>query len=268
MIDIQKIINYTKYKEVNHMLTEERHKIILDILNRKGTIKVNELVEAIDTSESTIRRDLTYLESVNKLKRVHGGAALLEGRYNEASFKEKLIHNQQEKVSIAKYAASLIEEGDCIYLDAGTTTYEMTKFINQKDIFVVTNGIDNVEPLLERGVNVYILGGKIKSRTKAVVGVDALTNLSRFRFDKAFMGINAIHPEYDLTTPDSEEAIMKEKAIGLSGEAFVLADNSKFNKISFVKVAELDRVTILTNEKNEDHDIYVEKTEIKVVTDR
>ncbi|MBS4538551.1 DeoR/GlpR transcriptional regulator [Clostridium sp. D2Q-11] len=249
------------------MLTEERHNIILDKLNKKGIVKVNELVKATDTSESTIRRDLTYLEEINKLKRVHGGAALVEGRYNEASFKEKLIHNQQEKVLIAKYAASLIEDGDCIYLDAGTTVYEMTKYINQKDILVVTNGIDHVDPLLEKGIKVYILGGKIKSNTKAVVGVDAITNLSRFRFDKAFIGINAIHLEYDLTTPDSEEAIMKERAIELSGEAFVLADHSKFNKISSVKVADLDKVSIITGKENEEHDKYIQKTEMKVVTE-
>lgn len=249
------------------MLTEERHKIILDKLNKKGIVKVNELVKATNTSESTIRRDLTYLEEIDKLKRVHGGASLIEGRYNEASFKEKLIHNQQEKVSIAKYAASLIENGDCIYLDAGTTAYEMTKYISQKDILVVTNGIDNLEPLLERGINVYVLGGKIKSRTKAVVGVDALTNLSRFRFDKSFIGINAIHLEYDLTTPDSEEAIMKETAINLSGEAFVLADHSKFNKISSVKVTDLDKVRIITDKEDEEYNKYKEKTEIKVVTE-
>lgn len=245
------------------MLTEERQKFILDNLNRKGIVKVNELVKVTDASESTIRRDLTYLEGIDKLKRIHGGATLLEGRYNEASFKDKLIHKQKEKVAIAKYAASLIEDGDSIYLDAGTTTYEMTQFINQKDIFVVTNGVDNIEPLLEKGINVYILGGKIKSRTKAMVGVDAITNLSKFRFDKTFLGINAIHLEYDLTTPDTEEAKMKEKAIDLSGEAFVLADDSKFNKVSFVKVADLDRVTVITNKDNEHYKEYLEKTDIE-----
>ncbi|MBS4534503.1 DeoR/GlpR transcriptional regulator [Clostridium sp. D2Q-14] len=249
------------------MLTEERQKFILDTLNKKGIVKVNELVKTTDASESTIRRDLTHLEDLNKLKRVHGGATLLEGRYNEASFKDKLIHKQEEKVAIAKHAASLIEDGDSIYLDAGTTIYEMTQFINQKDIFVVTNGIDNVEPLLEKGINVYILGGKIKSKTKAVTGVDAITNLSKFRFDKAFLGMNAIHLEYDLTTPDTEEAKMKEKAIDLSGESFVLVDDSKFNKVSFVKVADLDRVTVITNKENRHYEEYLQKTDIEVGTE-
>lgn len=240
------------------MLTEERQEIILNELNKRGIVKVNHLVNITNTSESTIRRDLSYLEEINKLKRVRGGAALLEGRFNEESFKDKLIHNQKEKVSIAKYAASLIEKGDSIYLDAGTTTYEMAKFLDKEDIFVVTNGIDNLDLLLERGIDVYILGGKVKSKTKAVVGSDALKNLEKFRFDKVFMGINGIHLEYGLTTPDTEEAIMKKRAIDNSAETFILADNSKFDKISFVKVADFTDVTIITDKEQKNYNAHIE----------
>lgn len=240
------------------MLTEQRQELILKELNKKGIVKVNQLVEITNSSESTIRRDLSYLEQQNKLKRVHGGAALLEGRFNEESFKDKLVHNKKEKVSIAKYATSLIEEGDSIYLDAGTTTYEMAKLIDKKDILVVTNGVDNVDLLLERGIDVYILGGKIKPKTKAVVGSDALKNLEKFRFDKVFIGINSIHLEYGLTTPDTEEAIMKKRAIDNSTESFVLADHSKFDKISFVKVIDISDVIIITDKEQRNYSKYTE----------
>ncbi|RKD21406.1 transcriptional regulator, DeoR family [Caminicella sporogenes DSM 14501] len=249
------------------MLTEERYQIILETLKKKGIVKIHELVKLTNTSESTIRRDLTYLESINQLKRIHGGATLLKGRFNEPSYSEKQIQNIDKKSVIAKYAASLIDEGDCIYLDAGTTTYEVIKYIDKKDIVVVTNGLKHIDELIERNISAYILGGKIKARTKAVIGSDALKNLEKFRFDKCFIGINGIHPEYGFTTPDSEEAILKETAINLSREVFVLADESKFGEVAFVKVADLRKAEIITNEEPEDLERYMDKTKVKVVTE-
>ena len=244
------------------MLSEERHGIILREISKRGISKVEDLSILTESSESTIRRDLSYLEGKGQIRRVHGGAVLTKGRFVEESFKEKLVHNIEQKISIGKFAASLIEDGDSIYLDAGTTIYEMAKFIDKKDIFVVTNGIDNIDILLERGIDVYILGGKIKSKTKAVVGTNAFKQLEKFRFDKAFIGINAIDIEFGLTTPDQEEALMKSKAIEVSREAFVLADSSKFNKISFTKVSDFSEVTVITDKEDRQ---YVEKLNLRVV---
>lgn len=249
------------------MLTEERQQMILEILKNKGVVKINDLVKLTDTSESTIRRDLTYLESIHELKRIHGGATLLKGRFNEPSYKEKQDQHISEKSKIAKYAAALIEEGDCIYLDAGTTTFNMIQYMDKKDIVVVTNGLKHIDALVEKDINVYILGGRVKARTKAVVGTDALKNLEKFRFDKCFLGTNAIHLEYGFTTPDSEEAILKENAMQLSKEAFVLADESKFGEVTFVKIADLNVATIITDSKVEDYERYAEKTRVEVVTE-
>jgi len=249
------------------MLTEERHKLIIDILSKKGIVKINEFVSLTDTSESTIRRDLTYLESINALKRVHGGATLLNRSYTELSYNEKLDKNINEKSIIAEYAASLVQEGDCIYLDAGTTTFEMIKHMNKANIFVVTNGLKHLDALVEKGINAYILGGKVKAITKAIIGIDAVRSIEKFRFDKAFIGINGIHFNYGYTTPDIEEAAMKENAIKFSKESFVLADDSKFGEITFCKVAELNKASIITNAKVENYKIYKEKTKIKVVSE-
>lgn len=249
------------------MLTQERHEIILEILKNKGIIKINELVELTKASESTIRRDLTYLEGIHELKRIHGGATLLKGRFKEPSYTEKQDQYIKEKSKIAQYAADFIEEGDCIYLDAGTTVFKMIQYIDKKDIIVVTNGLKHIDALVEKNINSYVLGGKVKARTKAVVGVDALKNLERFRFDKCFIGINGIHLEYGFTTPDSDEAMLKERAMDLSKKTFVLADERKFGEITFVKVSDLNRATIITNSKAEEYEKYLGKTNIKVVTD-
>lgn len=246
------------------MITEQRHMLIMDELKKIGIVKVSDLVEKLNTSESTIRRDLSYLESLNYIKRVHGGAVLTKNKNIEQSYNDKKSQNLFEKDTIAKYAASLIENGDSIYIDSGTTTYEMIKYINNENIVVVTNGLSHVDALIERNINCYILGGKIKNKTKAVVGYEALNYLQKYRFDKCFIGTNGIHINQGFTTPDPEEASIKEKAIEFSKEAFVITDESKFGEVSFVKFADIDRATIITNNHDE-IDIYSQKTLVKVV---
>ncbi|MFB6466903.1 DeoR/GlpR family DNA-binding transcription regulator [Cytobacillus sp. Hz8] len=248
------------------MLTPERHRIILELLKEKNIVKIAELVEATDTSESTIRRDLTQLEQEKYLKRVHGGAARLQGKLEELSMTEKSSKNNLEKRKIGQYAASLVDEGDCIYLDAGSTIFEMIAFL-PIDIVVVTNGLSHVNALMDKGIHTYVLGGYAKPTTKALIGRGALSSLEQYRFDKCFLGVNGIHPQMGYTTPDQEEAMIKNKAISLAREVFVLSDASKFSEIAFAKIAELHEANIITNELDIDmKEQYTSKTNIKVVT--
>jgi DeoR family fructose operon transcriptional repressor len=248
------------------MLEPERHQMILDALKVKNTVKLQELVELTDSSESTIRRDLIHLEEGKFLKRVHGGAARLLGKLQEPSMTEKSSKNLQAKQEIAQYAGGLIEEGDCIYLDAGSTIFEMIPFL-PSDIVVVTNGLMHANELLDSNIKTYLIGGNIKPTTKAMIGRGALESLEQYRFDKCFMGVNGIHPQLGYTTPDQEEAMIKQQAINLSREAYVLADESKFSEIAFAKIADLHKAIILTNELDLDtKEQYSSKTKIKVVT--
>ena len=248
------------------MLEPERHQMILEALRIKNTVKLQELVELTNSSESTIRRDLTQLEEGKFLKRVHGGAARLQGKLQEPSMTEKSSKNLQAKREISQYAGSLVEEGDCIYLDAGSTIFEMIPFL-PSSIVVVTNGLMHANELLDRNIKTFLLGGYIKPTTKAMVGRGALESLEQYRFDKCFMGVNGIHTQLGYTTPDQEEAMIKQQAINLSREAYVLADESKFSEIAFAKIADLHDATILTNELDfETKEQYSSKTKIKVVT--
>ncbi|MEH7332206.1 DeoR/GlpR family DNA-binding transcription regulator [Neobacillus drentensis] len=249
------------------MLTPERHRIILQLLKEKSVVKIQEIMDITNTSESTIRRDLSQLEEQKFLKRIHGGASRLQGKLQEPSMSEKSSKNLHEKRLIAKYAASLVEEGDSIYLDAGSTVIEMIEFLPFKNIVVVTNGLMHLKPLLNKGISTYLIGGLIKPNTSAFIGRGALASLDLYRFDKCFMGVNGIHPQFGFTTPDQEEAMVKQKAISLSREAYVLADNTKFAEISFAKIADIHEASIITNELEEETiNQYVNKTSIKVVT--
>ena len=246
------------------MLTEERYEIILSLLKEKGLIKVTELMDVLNASESTIRRDLCSLESKDFLKRIHGGAKSIDYKLMELSYKDKLFKNIHEKNILAEYAASLIEDGECIFLDAGTSTYELIKYLHNKDILVVTTGLNHIDALVDNDIRCYMIGGNVKLNTRAIVGSHAVNCLSKFRFDKCFIGTNGIDLNAGFTTPDCEEASIKSCAIDNSKMAFVLADNSKFNEISFVTFCKLDKCTIITN-KTDNIDRYKKITDIKVV---
>ncbi|GGA49127.1 DeoR/GlpR family DNA-binding transcription regulator [Paenibacillus physcomitrellae] len=229
------------------MLTEERYNLILQRLHEQGIVKLQELVDLIGASESTIRRDLVDLESRRLLKRVHGGASLPGEKGKEPGIEEKTFKNVQEKASIARMAAKLLQDGECIYLDAGTTTLAMIPFIEAQDITVVTNGLSHVEALVSKQIRSYLLGGMMKTHTKAVIGSIALQNIENFRFDKCFLGTNGVDPALGYTTPDPEEALIKRRAHELSGQTYVLADASKFGEITFAKLFDLEEAELITD---------------------
>ncbi|GGH78606.1 DeoR family fructose operon transcriptional repressor [Pullulanibacillus pueri] len=249
------------------MLTPERHGIILKLLKQQGIVKIHEMMEATKASESTIRRDLIQLEQEHRLRRVHGGASSLQGKRIEPSYASKSDKNFSEKQRIAQYAAECVAPRDSLYLDAGTTTLQMIPYLNQEDLTVVTNGVTLIEPLIEKGITAYLLGGMVKSRTKALIGSAALQSLKGYRFDKCFIGVNGIHPEYGYTTPDPEEARLKETALALSQESFVVADHSKLGEVSFAKITDLAEATLITDSFiDENRAAYEALTELRVVT--
>ncbi len=247
------------------MLTADRWRYILEQLDIKGSVLVSDLVEELDVSESTIRRDLSQLEQKKLLVRVHGGAESYFETASEPKFKDKIIENTEAKQQIASHAANLINDFEAIYIDAGTTTLALIPYLkNKKGLKIITNGIQQAHELGVLDFELVILGGILKSGTQAVVGTQALQQLSQYHFDKSFIGINGISLSGGLTTPDIQEAVIKQTAIYQSRQPFVLADETKFNKTSFVKVEEIDRVTIITNSLSpEIRRQYQEKVNIK-----
>ncbi|SFJ24798.1 DeoR family transcriptional regulator, fructose operon transcriptional repressor [Thermoflavimicrobium dichotomicum] len=142
----------------------------------------------------------------------------------------------------------------------------MIPYIKAKDIIVVTNGVMHLEALLNYDIPTYLTGGFVKKKTKALIGRNAIKSLEHYSFDKCFIGVNAIHPDHGYTTPDPEEAFVKQVAIQLSQQAYILADHTKFDKSTFAKIAPLSDAIIITNHADA-HKIkpYQSKTSIKVV---
>ncbi|MDK7049473.1 DeoR/GlpR family DNA-binding transcription regulator [Aerococcus sanguinicola] len=229
-------------------LATERRQLIVEMLEKESLVKVTSLVDQLGASEATIRRDLSTLEDEGKLTRVHGGARRHYSLDNEKSLDEKLTQHIEEKEAIAKAAANLVQDKDIIYLDAGTTTLQMVPHLAGLDILVVTNGIEQAMALNALAIDTIMLGGNLKKNTRAVVGSQAFQQLANYHFNKVFMGINAIHPDFGMTTPDIEEANIKQEAISQGGQVYFLADSSKLDKMSFAKVADADTGIVITSE--------------------
>ena len=247
------------------MLSQERYSKILSLLGAKGTVSISELVEITGTSESTIRRDLNDLDKLGKLCRVHGGATAINQEFvmveDDVYTKSNLYI--PEKQAIAKYAASIIQDEDIVYIDAGTSTELIIDYITSEKTMYVTNGIVHAKKLMARGYKTYIIGGMLKTSTEAVIGAEAVNSLRKYNFTKAFLGTNGIHLEYGYTTMDPEEAMVKEEVVNRSYVNYILADNSKFDKISAVTFADIKKACIITDKIVKDK--YKEATFTKEV---
>ncbi|SFB11154.1 transcriptional regulator, DeoR family [Lentibacillus halodurans] len=244
------------------MLTEERHHVILDWLKQDGIVKSQHLMEVIGCSESTIRRDLDQLEEAGELTRIHGGAKRSYHLDEELTASEKSFKNVQSKESIGKLAAQLIETNDVIFIDAGTTTLAMLSYLKDKHITVVTNGIQHASLLADQGIETFLTGGKIKPSTKAIIGSQSLNELKNYRFDKAFLGMNGVDLAFGCTTPDPEEAALKQMGHQQASVTFLLADQTKWNKVTFAKVCELEDAAIVTDYLHPNFGHYRETTNI------
>ncbi len=229
------------------MLKSKRKQLILEKVMKDKFVSLEYLVKALDTSESTVRRDLDELESERKLRRVHGGAESLHFLQEEESNQEKSIKNIQEKTRIAQKAASLIQEYDVIFIDAGTTNELLVNELHDPSVTVVTNSIHHATKLVERNIPTVIIGGVVKRSTDASIGGVALNQIGQLNFDKAFIGMNGIDDGFFMT-PDMEEGAVKRAILENAKRTYVLADASKLGNTSFAKVAPVSRARLITNQ--------------------
>lgn len=221
----------------------------MEKLSHDKFVRLDDLVSLLDTSESTVRRDLDELESERKLHRVHGGAELPHSLQEEFTNQQKSIKNIQEKMQVARKAASLISNDDVIFVDAGTTNELLLGYLNQDNLTVVTNSIHHAAKLVDKNIQTIIIGGHVKKTTDASIGAVAYEQIKQLNFDKAFLGINGIDEEF-LTTPDMEEAVIKKTVIENARKSYIVTDSSKIGRVSFAKVDKIENTTIITNQSS------------------
>lgn len=253
------------------MLTEERQEEIVRIVQSGGAVSVQDLVNYLHISESTVRRDLLALDREGKVKRVHGGATAVQAspvyEADMENLQDKYSFHMLEKRRIAQYAAGLIQKRDFVYIDAGSTTEQMADFLVDSEAAFVTSSLAAAQKLSRSGVKVYILPGRIKRHTEAVIGSEMQNMLRRYHFTKGFFGTNGISLHEGCTTPDEEEAACKRAAAGQCRSCYVLADASKFGLSSRVTFARLEDVSVITvaSEEPVSWDAYQQITEVHVL---
>ena len=218
------------------MLAEERMEEIVRLVQEYGSMTVQKLMEYTGASESTLRRDLNALDKRGMLTKVHGGAIALEMNVvvkdSDVILREEL--HREEKIEVARYAASLIRPNDFVYLDAGTTTGYLIDFLKEKRAVFVTNGVMHARKLVQKGYTVYLPGGEFKAVTEALIGEMAIQNLQKYHFTRGFWGTNGIDSRYGFTTLDAREAQIKQCSMEQTEKCYILSDSSKIGKVSCV----------------------------------
>lgn len=230
------------------MKYNKRKAKILELLDINEKMSYMQLAESLDVSQATIRRDLLALEKENAIERYWGGAA----RSHEVPVRTRSILDGviTEKLRvIGEIAGGFVEEQQLIFIGSGLTTLSMIDYIAATNITVVTNGIPQLESLKEKGINALLLCGFLKEYSRAVVGRQTIEMLKKYRFDRAFLGINGLDEEYGLLSADEYEHDIKQIAIKNSKQSYILASDFKFNRTAMytIPAAETKRSILITN---------------------
>lgn len=248
------------------MLKEERHSIIINLLNERGVIKVSDITDIINVTEMTVRRDLQELDKKGLLKRIHGGAQL-----NESIIEKELSHNEKQnmnidaKVDIAKKICDLINDGDSIFLGTGTTIELVYDHIKASYLKIVTNSIYVFNKFVnDQRYELILIGGSYRNRTGAFVGSIANDTLSKIKINKSFIGVNGIC-DNAVTNYSEDEGMIQSTVLNNSTEKYIIADSTKLNKNDFYHFYDLENATaIITDSNISDEDIkkYSQYTKI------
>ena len=234
------------------IFAEERRQDIIELINRNGKVTVAELSKKYGVSSPTIRTDLAELEKLGLLRRTHGGAIPASTRASfELTSAEKEIRNVDQKKAIAKEAYKLINRGDVIALDTGTTTRELALLLaDARDITVITYDI-KIAAILEsnENINLTLIGGNVRRGFHCTLGPTTKTQLSDLYADKAFMATNAVSLKRGLSTPNVEISDIKAQMIQNSRQNIALIDSSKFEGEALCKFADIKDMDVIISDE-------------------
>ena len=235
-------------EERSLMLTAERQQHILATLQRQGKVVASELSAALDVSEDTIRRDLRKLAEAGLLQRVHGGA--LPSSPAAASYSARQAQSPSAKAAIAQAAAQLVNKGQVIILDGGTTTLQVAQRLpTDLQATVVTNSPPIAVALANHPqIEVLMIGGRLDKASLVSIGAVTIEGFRTIRADLCMLGICSLHPEVGITVPDLEEAYVKRAMIASAAEVVALASAEKLGTATTYTVGPLTELTHLVTE--------------------
>ncbi len=242
------------------LVAERRHRI-LELLREEGRVTVDDLASRFATSLVTIRTDLATLEANGALERTHGGA-LLRREEGDLPISVKQTRHHAEKVRIAKFAASLIQDGETIILDSGTTTAEIARQIRRlevRSINVITNAL-NIAMLLSdiSSVRLIMPGGILRPESNSLSGHMAEAALANLQADRLFLGADGLDPERGVMTPHLPEAQLNAQMIAISRQVIAVADSSKLLRRNISLIARVEQLHMLITDSGANPEVVAE----------
>jgi DeoR family fructose operon transcriptional repressor len=244
------------YSLVMRMLKEERYQKIVDFVNRKSAVTVDELCEKFHISQPTISRDLQVLNNTGRLIKTYGGAVSHStGMATEPSFTYRKTQFTDEKQRIARKAIEYIRSGETIILDSGTTTFWIAELLGEiENLNIWTNDLYiALELLNHKNIDITMLGGRLRRKYFNTMGV--LTNqlMKNIHVDRLFVGVDAIDVEGGLMVYSTEEAELKRMMIEKSKETIVVCDHSKFEKMALMRISPIEDIQRIITGKETDN---------------
>jgi DeoR family fructose operon transcriptional repressor len=232
------------------LIPAQRRERIQEHLAIHQIVRTADLCELLETSEATVRRDLEWLEDRGFLERTHGGAILNQRMILEQEYQQRVQHHPEEKRRIGELAASLIEEGDIVFINSGTTATQVIQHIPRNPrITVITNNVSAVMELGDPGFQYFMTGGEFQSRSNSLAGRFALDNLGLIYANKAIIGVDGISLKHGCTVPTNGEADVVHRMIERTkGQVIIVADHSKWGVVSNFQIATIDEIDRLVSD--------------------
>ncbi|MDY6875425.1 MAG: DeoR/GlpR family DNA-binding transcription regulator [Chloroflexota bacterium] len=232
------------------LIPAQRRERIREYLEVFQVVRSVDLCNTLGVSEATIRRDLEWLENEGVLERTHGGAIRSQWMRFEPEYAHRAQIHSEEKRRIGALAATLIEDGDVVFINSGTTTTQLISHIcSDVDATVITNNMSAALEIGETGFELILLGGSFQPRSNSVAGRFAIDNLNQVYADKAFIGVDGISLKYGCTMPANAEAEVVHLMLKRTcGPIVMVADHSKWGVVSNFEVATLDQIRRLVTD--------------------
>lgn len=253
----------------SNLLPAQRRERIRELIRTQGAVKVAALSDLLRVSEITIRRDLEELEQEGILERTHGGAIYSHRMRVEPLYTEKDRIHREEKRLIGQAAAQLVEEGDTLLINSGSTTLQVIRhLVGKKNIRVITSNVGAVLAVQDSDFDLMLIGGSFRPQSNSLVGHLAALSLQQVYGNKALIGVDGISAKYGLTTPILQEAeiarLMIERA---RGQVIVVADHSKLGVVANFVTAPVDEVDILVTDEgfDEEYRAALEERGIEII---
>jgi len=226
------------------LIAAQRRARIVELVNRRGILSVAELARQVGASLMTLRRDLALLDGQGLLRRTHGGAVALAAP-PDVPLRRRERLELQAKAVIGRTAAALIQSGETIFLDAGTTVLAMARCLRSiRSLTVVTNSVQVLADLWNRpGLRVVAVGGVARPASGSITGPLAEKALEEIRVDRAFLGTTGITPRWEVSNSDLDLASFQRRALAVARESYLLADHTKFGRTGLAIVGSLKAFT-------------------------